>query len=101
MTGVEKVILEQCYRYRTPIPEKILNAPELYLGLELYYTGFLDLSSSRSFGFAEGPISILSMIAYCDRFGFDNEQTEDFVYHISRLDNAYLKHRAEKLKSEK
>jgi hypothetical protein len=101
MGSVEKNILEQCYRSRMPVPPRILNAPELHLGLELYYAGFLDLNSCRSFGFAEGPISWITIVNYCDYKGLTEEQTEDFIFHIGQMDTAYLKYRASKVESGK
>lgn len=84
------------------MPSKIANAPELFVGLELYYLGFLDLTSCRgqSYG-TEGPISWITMHEYCFVHGIEGEQREDFFYHISRMDSAYLEFKASKLKTQK
>ena len=99
MGSVEKGILDQCYRYRMPVPEKIQNAPELFTGLELYYSGFLDLTTCRAIGMAEGPIAWSDMAGYCKFNGIVGEQEEDFFYFVSRMDSTYLKHCAKKAAS--
>lgn len=72
------------------MPEKILNAPVLRLGLELFYMGFLDLSSCRPLGQVPGPIPFLSVLEYCLIHEIDGEQREDFVWFIQRLDHRFL-----------
>lgn len=96
----EKAIIDACIRERRPLPAAILNAPALELGLELYYAGFMDLTTDRSIGYGEGPIPWSSVERYCDRHDIDDEQREDFHYHVRRLDNAYLEHRAKQSKVE-
>lgn len=73
-----------------PLPDRIKNAPELTLGLELYYTGFLDLTSCRQLGMGLGPIPMLSILEYCFFKGIEGELQEDFVWIIQRLDHKYL-----------
>ena len=83
-----------------PLPDKIQNAPELLLGLELYYKAFMDLTSCRGQVYGtEGPISWLSINDYCLIHGIMGEQQEDLMYHIQRLDSVYLEHKTKKLKS--
>lgn len=68
-----------------------MNAPELELGLQLYYIGFLDLSSCRPVvGEVFGPIPFLSILEYCLIHEIEGEQREDFVWLIQRLDLKYL-----------
>ena len=38
---------------------------------------------------------------YCNYKGLTEEQTEDFIFHISQMDTAYLKYRASKVESGK
>jgi hypothetical protein len=87
---LEKKIIELSARTNQPIPDKILNAPELTLGLELFYNAFLELTSCRSNGMGIGPISWLAMMEFCDRFEIYNDQREDFVYYVRQLDEVYL-----------
>lgn len=77
-------------KFGMPLPNSIQNAPELNLGLGLYYTGFLDLTSCRQVGMGLGPIPLLSILEYCMINGIEGEQQEDFVWFIQRLDSKYL-----------
>ena len=82
--------MEECRRFNRPIPEKIANAPELALGLELFYQGFLDLSSCRALGQVCGPIPMTAILEYCLVHEIEGDQREDFVWILQRLDNKYL-----------
>jgi len=77
-------------KFGMPLPNAIQNAPELFLGLELHYTGFLDLTSCRSVGMGLGPIPLLSILEYCLIKGIEGEQQDDFVWFVQRLDQKYL-----------
>lgn len=77
-------------RFGLPLPDRIQNAPELNMGLQLFYTGFLELTSTRPTGFGPGPISQLSVLEYCIVNGIDGEQRDDFIWMIARLDEKYL-----------
>lgn len=70
------------------------------MGLELFYMAFMDLTSCRgqSYG-SEGPIGWLSINDYCRVHGIIGEQREDLIYHVQRLDAAYLEHKTMKLKA--
>lgn len=91
---IEKTIIEQCVRHNQPLPSKLANAPEVSLGLELYYLAFCDLSSCREQGYVEGPVSWLTINAYAIAKNFEGEQREDLFYLIQRLDAAYMTFRA-------
>jgi len=86
-------------RFGLPLPDRIQNAPELNLGLELFYIGFLELTSCRQVGMGIGPITNLSMMDYCDRNGIVGEQREDFLWILPRLDHKYLEWSAARAKS--
>jgi len=93
MLGIGKdelKIIKQAMQMGQPIPDSIVNAPELSLGLQLYITAFFDLDSERSYGFSTGPIPWTSIKQYAVAFEFDNEQTEDLIYFIKAMDKAYL-----------
>ena len=79
-----------------PIPETIQNAPELRIGLQLYLSAFMDLSSSRAVGMGIGAIPWVAVHDYCERLEIVGEQREDMMYHIDQLDGVYIKHRSEK-----
>lgn len=87
-------------RDRQPLPERIQNAPELYLGLEMYYLAFLDLTSCRAAGYGtEGPISWMTIEEYADRKEIYGSQREDLHYYISNMDASYLEFKSTKLKN--
>jgi len=73
-----------------PLPDRIKAAPELWMGLELFYGGFLDLTSTRQMGMGLGPISLMTILEYCLYKGIDGEQQEDFVFLVQHLDHKYL-----------
>lgn len=92
----EQRIIEQCIRERRPLPTAIKNAPELQPGLGLYYTAYLDLQGDRQVGMSEGLIPWTAVDRYAERNQFDDETREDLQYHVRKLDEAYLAHKAEK-----
>jgi len=95
---VEKTIIEQCYLAGMTLPEKIQNAPDLLLGLGLYYRAFLDLTSCRTAGYGtEGPISWKDTVQWAEKYELDEEQEEDLLYLVGQMDNAYLNHKTKKL----
>jgi hypothetical protein len=97
----EKSIIQQCFQQKLPLPDKIRNAPELFLGLELFYLSFMDLSSCRGQGYGtEGPIGWLQISDYCYIHGIIGEQRDDLIYHIQRMDEAYLLFKTKKLKQQ-
>jgi hypothetical protein len=81
----EKTIIETCIRERRPLPDAIAKAPQLFMGLELYYVAYLDLSSCRSIGMAEGPIPWLAIYDYAQRLGMDEEQRDDLLFFVQSL----------------
>ncbi len=82
---------------RLPLPDRIQNAPELELGLELYYGAFWDLDSCRPLGMGEGPIPWIAIEQYAQLNDIVGDQREMLHFHIRQLDNAYLQHRASKM----
>lgn len=82
-----------------PIPDKIREAPELRIGLELFLTAFFDLSSSRQVGMGIGGIPWAAVQDYCDRLGIVGEQAEDLHYHVAQLDIVWIDHHQSKEKS--
>lgn len=80
--------------------DKLPAAPELRMGLELYYGAFWDLSTCRPIGMSEGPISWLSIDAYATARGLDEEQRDDLHHHIRFMDRAYLEHMGKKRERE-
>jgi hypothetical protein len=72
-----------------------LSAPELYEGLRFFFEAFQTLCTSRTIGMEPNPISFGDMITYCQLYGLDGEETEDFIYFIGAMDSVWLKHHAD------
>lgn len=84
------MIIEQAQRFGRPLPKAIQDCPTLHPWTILFYQGFLDLTTSRSLGMAVGPISLVTMLEYCEAYEIEGEQREDFLWMVSRLDHKYL-----------
>lgn len=84
-----------------PVPDVILNAPQLEPGLELYLDAFWELSSCRSVGMGLGPIPWTACEKYARVYRLDDDQADALVYHVARLDSAYLKWSSDSAKSDK
>ena len=84
------MILEQCKRERRPLPPAIANAPELRMGLEMYYGAYFDLMTCRQVGMVAGPIPWTAINQYATAYRYDDEQEDDLQFYISRMDSAYL-----------
>lgn len=93
--------MEDCIRRGQPPPDSIRNAPELFAGLNLFYTAFLDLHGTRQIGAGLGPIDWLAIDRYCERYGIEGEQYEDMHYFLAQMDSAYLKHEEGKAAAER
>jgi hypothetical protein len=94
----EQAIIAQAIRNNRPIPERIANAPELLPGLEIYLQAFFDLDSERSHAMGPTAIPWTSIVNYARAFDFDEEQTEDLIYLIKRMDAENLKEVSKKQK---
>ena len=88
--------MAQCFREGLPLPERIANAPALGLGLEIFYIGFHDLSSSRSVGMDIGPISWQTINDYCRSLDLPEEQALAMHFHVGKMDAAFLEYRRKK-----
>lgn len=86
----------QAMQQGIPLPEKIVNAPELLPGLEMYLTAFNRLSTCRQLGMACGPIPYTAIGIYAEQQQFDEEHTDALYYFIEALDLAFLNWSAKK-----
>jgi hypothetical protein len=93
---IAQKIIQIAVKERRPIPKKIADAPDIDLGLELYFEAFLELHTCRLY--EGGPIPYAAVIEYADRFGFDDEQVDLALYLVRALDNVFLDRQAEKQK---
>lgn len=88
----EKKIIETCYKERLPLPDRIRDAPQLFLGLEIYYGAFFDLTTSRG-GFGDGPISWKTIEEYARLNDFSEDQKDDLHYYIAKMDETFMEKR--------
>lgn len=77
-----------CMRERQPLPERIRNAPDLYLGSELFYNAFVDLNGDRT-GMGDGPISWTTIEEYGRANDLDEDTRDDLHYFVEALDSAF------------
>lgn len=93
----EGIIVRNSEKLRIPLPDKICNAPDLLLGLELYYEGFRTLHSCRG----EGPIPWTVMREYCIEYEIEGEQRFRFFELLGKMDEAYFKFKKEEMENER
>lgn len=86
------MVLEGCYKRGVAPPEAIQDAPDLLLGLGLYYEAYFDLSADRGLN---DRIPWSAMRQYADWLGLEGEDFDRFVYLIKQMDEE----RAEVVKS--
>lgn len=89
-------MIRESYARRRPLPESIQNAPDLFVGLELYFSAFIELNTCRQTGWSAGPIPTSSILEYCAWLDLDADETEDMFYLIRQMDHAFLKYIAKK-----
>jgi hypothetical protein len=92
MGKAEQRIIRQCYARRKALPDRIENAPDLFIGLELYFNAFIELNTCRVSGWSAGPIPSWCIAEYADRLGLTEEEAEDLFYHIRMMDQEFLKY---------
>lgn len=97
MGAIEQNLARQAMRSGQKMPDRIANAPELNLGLQLYIEAFFDLDSERSHAQGPTPIPWTSIQSYAEAWDFDDEQTEDLFYLIKKLDTFNLKRISDKM----
>ncbi len=95
---VERNIIKQCLRERLPFPQAIQKAPDLWVGLELFFGAFLDLDGDRPSGFTMRPIPWTTILDYAQAYNIAGEQREDLLYFVRAMDKAYIEHMTNKQK---
>lgn len=87
----EASIIKQARQNGKPLPARIANAPELLPGLQLYLQAFFDLDAERSHGFSLSQIPWSKIKEYSKDLELDEEQTDDMLFFIRKMDSAHLK----------
>lgn len=96
--GTERTILAQL-RPHEDIPDRILNAPELFEGSQFFLDAFWNLDSERSLGFGhKGRIYWCSIKEYALTYNLTIEEFDRLVYMITEMDIAYLNYLGEEAK---
>lgn len=91
-------MIRECYLRKRALPERIQNAPDLFIGLELYFQAFTELNTCRSTGWSVGPIPSWCIDEFADRLNLTCDETEDLHYHIRTMDKAFLDYMSRKNK---
>lgn len=79
------------------MPDSILNAPVLNLGLSVFFSAYIDLDSERTHYQGPTPISWSKIKEYAIAHNFDDEETSDLIYLIKEMDSFNLKRISDKL----
>lgn len=101
MGVAEERIVLQATQDNMPIPDRILNAPDLAQGNDLFLDGFLELDTCRQIGMGKGPIPFLAIVQYCSFFGFDEDLAQEFNLVIRMVDNQLMSYEAEQAEKKK
>jgi hypothetical protein len=72
------------------LPAHIAEPPELIAGLDLFLDAFFELDTERNHSFDFMRIPWSSVIAYCNEYAIENEQRDDMIYFILRIDEAHI-----------
>jgi hypothetical protein len=99
--GVADQIRKQAERSGQPIPDRILNAPQLSVCLEFFFDSFWKLSSCRPSGMGPGPIPVTAILEYGRFHNCDNELMNDLIEYVMMLDQLYLTRENKKAKDKK
>lgn len=84
-----KKILPNIIRLRLPMPKTIAEAPVLQTGLSFYLEAYIDLATCRG-GMGDGPIPWTAAMDWARFHRLSRDQTEDFWFIISRMDEWWL-----------
>ena len=86
-----------CIERGQPLPDALLNAPDLLQGLDFFYNAFGQLSTCRPVGMGLGSIPWTAIDRYAERN--DVEDFDEFLYMVRKMDDAYIEYHLEKSKT--
>ena len=87
----EAGLIENALRAGQELPEKIKNAPDLWMGNHFYYAAYMQLSSDRA-GMELGPIRFSAIERFADLHSLSYEERVDLHDILASVDNQYLAH---------
>lgn len=76
-------------QFREPLSPKILNKPELFLGLALYLNAWYDLDTERDRTKYQ-RINRSMCFQYAIDYDLSEEQKEDLWFYINAMDQEFL-----------
>jgi len=94
----EEKIIDQSVQAGLPIPDKVLNAPQLHSGQEFYLSAWNELHYDRPVGFGVCPIPSASLRSYIQFYELDDTQAYLLQFVIRRVDVWYVDWQSEKNK---
>lgn len=97
--GAENRLAKQAMRLGEPISDRILNAPDLVMGNELYLTAFNELDRERNHSNGLTRIPTSRVIEWGKYYSLDFEEIEFLKFVISKMDRALIDKLATKIKS--
>lgn len=100
MGSYEKSLVQQMMRDGTPLPDRIVNRPRLSEGLQYILESFFDLDGERHHGNGLQRIPWSSIVRYAKHYDLTFDETEEFVYLITQMDQAVLSRLAAKQKAD-
>lgn len=92
----ERTIIRNCYAHNMPLPDSIAFAPELQLGLELFYSAFWDLTTCRPSGWTVQPIPWSAVVEWGQMHELDAEEMDDLIFYTREMDGEYITYVSEK-----
>ena len=72
------------------LPDWYLDGPDVLPGEEFYLKAFHRLSTCRLIGMSHGPIPWRDIVAYADRAGLNDRESDVLVEVIQTMDAAWL-----------
>jgi hypothetical protein len=91
MGQIEQGIAMQATRTNQPIPDRVLNAPQLNENLAFYLRAYFDIETERPTGFGLYRIPWSAIIRYAEYYDLDFDTTERLIYFIKEIDGALIK----------
>jgi len=84
-------------REKVPLPDRIRDAPQLWVGMAYAYDAFAQLNSTRPQTLdGPGDIPWTAVDAFCRSRGLGGDDREDLFYYIRAMDAAFRKYVKEK-----